>query len=238
MRYSFVLLLLQCFTISSAQRVVDVSKGDINVMSQGLFYSIGGEPFVTAKFVRLVKGSLFFNDEWTSSYIVLKNGKEIRRVMLKLNLLDNAVYYIDELGRELIAKSTIRKVILTDAITNENYRFIHSTFLPVTAQIKSGWYLWLHTGQPASLYKLYNKNLSEQTPYGSATIEQRIKTTEKYFVLYNNTMFRVKHPKDLPAVLANKKPEPESYYSQIAKDKVSLDDKFEKMVVYYNSLVK
>jgi hypothetical protein len=97
--------------------------------------------------------------------------------------------------------------------------------------------MWLHSGD-ASLYKFINKDVTESKPYGSATAEQRIRTTDKYYVFYNNTFFLIKSLKDLPNMLANKKNELEQHYQQISKMKSTSDDKFTQMILYYNLLLK
>jgi hypothetical protein len=75
-------------------------------------------------------------------------------------------------------------------------------------------------------------------PYGSATTEQRIKTTEKYLVLYNNAFLEVKKIKDVPSILANKKKELEVFLKNNDDQKASMDDRFVKLIEYYNTLFK
>jgi hypothetical protein len=103
--------------------------------------------------------------------------------------------------------------------------------------MKDSWYLWLLTGT-ASLYKIFEKNLSEQKPYGSATFEQHIKTLEKYLILYNNAFLEVKKLKEVPSVLSNKKAELEAFLKTKDDPKASMDDRFIKLIEYYNSLIK
>jgi hypothetical protein len=126
--------------------------------------------------------------------------------------------------------------VLTDAFGN-NFRFIHSSALPQQPSnpLKVGWYQWLHSGT-ASLYKYFNKSMSESTPYGSATIEQKIKTKEKYMVSYNNAFIEIPKLKDAPAILANKKSEMESFIKDKDDSKKSMDDRFVALIEYYNSL--
>ena len=64
---------------TSAQKVIDVSKQDVTVGSD-LFFTVGGEPFVNAKFVSLVEGSPYFKDEWLKGSVIMPAGKELLTV--------------------------------------------------------------------------------------------------------------------------------------------------------------
>jgi hypothetical protein len=237
MRYLSLIILLITFSITlSAQKVVDVTKQEAGVLGLNLFYSVSGEPILTAKFVKITEGTPFYKDEWKKSSVILSNGAEVKDVPIKLNLLENKVHFLDKNGKELISYSPIREVVITDDVSGENSRFVSSTYLHSNPP-KSGWYQWLHSGD-AALFKYINKDVSETKPYGSATVEQRIRTSEKYYVLYNNTFFLLKSLKDIPNVLANKKGELEQHYQQISKMKTTADDKFTQMILYYNLLLK
>jgi len=236
MKYFIPPILFLLSQTCSAQQVIDVSKQDVQV-GANLFYSVGGEPFVNAKFVNLVEGTPYFKDEWLKGIVVDKTNHEYKGISIKIDLLDNFVHYLDEKEKELIVTTPIKEIVLTDASEN-NYRFIHSSsFENSTNATKDSWYLWLSTGT-ASLYKTFKKSLSEMRPYGSATTEQRIKTSEKYFVLYNNAFLEVKKIRDAPSVLANKKAELEVFLKNKDDQKASMDDRFVKLIEYYNSLFK
>jgi hypothetical protein len=229
-------LCLLLLNVGFAQQVVDVSKQDVRV-GQNLFFVSGGEPFVLAKFVNLVEGTPYFKDEWLKGIIVSENDREYKNIDLKIDLLDNKIHYLDANGKEFIATTSVKEVVLSaDSVTN--YRFVHSsTFSQSVNTMKDSWYLWLLTGT-ASLYKIFEKNLSEQKPYGSATFEQHIKTLEKYLILYNNAFLEVKKLKEVPSVLSNKKAELEAFLKTKDDPKASMDDRFIKLIEYYNSLIK
>jgi hypothetical protein len=226
-------LLQICF----AQQVIDVSKQDVRVGSN-LFFVSGGEPFVTAKFVNLVEGTPYFKNEWLKGVVVDKANHEYKNIDLKIDLLENTIHYLDDHQKEFVATTPVKEIVLTDA-SGDNYKFVHSSVFgnTVNASKKEGWYLWLSTGT-ASLYKTFVKDLSENKPYGSATTEQRIKTHEKYLILYNNAFLEVKKIKDVPSILAGKKKELEEFLKTKDDKEASLDDRLVKLIEYYNSLFK
>ncbi len=47
---------------ASAQGGAEPRK-DIHIMAGSLFYSVGGEPIITAEFFKVVEGSHFFNED-------------------------------------------------------------------------------------------------------------------------------------------------------------------------------
>lgn len=233
-------LCIACFTLfsgyCSAQRTVDVTNGDVRVGATTVNV-VNGTPFVNTKFVRLVDGTPYFSDDWMKAVLVGTDNYNYKGQMVKLDLFDNRVHYQDEKQVELVTTTPLKELVLTDAQGN-NYRFVKGSVIQqTTPQKQESWFLWLASGT-ASLYKLFDKKLIEETPYNSATTEQHIRTTEKYMVLYNNGLMEIKKLKDAPAVLANKKSELEDFLKNKDDKNKSMDERFIALIDYYNSLVK
>lgn len=227
-------LLLTQFCFS--QQVIDISKQDVRVGSN-LFFVSGGEPFVRAKFVNLVEGTPYFKDEWLKGVVVDRFNYEYKNIRLKIDLAENTIHYLDDHQKEFIATVPLKEVVLADTL-GYNYKFVHtSSFENAVNATRNSWYLWLCTGN-ASLYKTFKKNMSEFRPYGSATAEQHIKTTEKYLILYNNAFLELKKIKDVPSILAGKKVELEEFLKTKDDPRTSMDDRMVKLIEYYNSLFK
>jgi len=233
-------LLIACcifsFINSYSQRTVDVTNGDVKV-GASTFNLVNGTPFINSKYVKLVDGSPYFSENWMKGVLVGTDNYNYKGQTIKLDLLENQVHYQDEKQNELVTTTPLKEIVLTDPQGN-NFRFVKgSTLQQATPQTQNSWFLWLASGT-ASLYKLYDKKMFEQTPYNSATTEQHIKTTEKYMVQYNNGLFEIKKLKDAPSVLANKKTELEEFLKTKDDKNKSMDERFIALVEYYNSLVK
>ena len=236
MRFLIMLLFLLPFQNCFAQQVVDVSKQDVRI-GPGMFFVSGGQPFVTTKFVNLVEGSPYFKDEWLKGIVVDASNQEYKDIKLRVDLSSNTLHYLDNNEKEFIATIPVKEVVLTDDSGN-NYKFVHSIGLKnVVNADKNKWHLWLVSGT-ASLYKKFEKDLSEFKGYGSATVEQRIKTREKYLLLYNNSFLEVKKMKDVSSLLSNKKKELEEFLKNKDDEKASMDDRMIKLIEFYNSLPK
>ncbi len=126
-----------------------------------------------------------------------------------------------------------------DTLADVSYPFINSSAFTVgKATEKPQWYLWLHSGK-ASLYKSFNKEVSEQKPYGSATTEIRIQTVEKYFIQYDGAFFEVKKLKEISSILFNKKSELDEFMKSDKLTNINLkDDKFVAIVQHFNFLMR
>lgn len=228
-----MVLLLFCFSIclgGKAQRTIDVSKPE-GSLPHGAFYSVGGTPFMNAKFVRLIDGTPYFREEWMKGTLTTPSGQEFKDLSIKLDLFDNEIHYIDSNGQEMIVTIPIQEVAVRDALM-KTYTFVQFTDAETK---KPEWLQRLATGK-ASLYKKFSKSLSENKPYGSATTEQEIKTTEIYLVHYNQAMLQIKKLKDAPAVLANKKAALEEWLR--TERGFSMDDRFIALINYYNTLLE
>jgi hypothetical protein len=76
----------------------------------------------------------------------------------------------------------------------------------------------------------------EQQPYNSATVDQYIKTTEKYYLLKDKLLIQIKKTKDLLEALNDKAAELEKFKKE--KSNTPGEKNFIEIVGYYNSLFK
>lgn len=233
MRYFFSILLCLSAIFSSAQKTVDVTTGNVSAMSPTFFNVIGGQPFVSAKFAKLVEGTPYFKDEWMKGNVVVNGGAQYPGIYLKLDLYDNEVHFRDMKGNDMIATASIQKVILFDSAAQQVFNFVNGEFIQADTRVR-GWYELLSEGK-VWLFKKFNKQVQESRPYGSATIEQSIITFANYYVLYNGTFTEIKKMKDLPGILVDKKEQLAQYIkSNNLSGKTETD--FESVINYYNSL--
>jgi hypothetical protein len=219
-----------------SQKTIDVDKdpprpgGAVNYL-----YTVAGTPFLTAKFIRVVEGSPFFDEQMMHGAIITGEGKEYKNILVRLNLLETQVNYLSEKEVEMIASIPIREVVIWDTILNHDHRFIYSDYIETTDRPEKDFYELLQTGK-AELYKQYKKRILENRPYGSATFEQTVQTNLRYYVLLNGKWIKLNKLKDLPPVFAEKKDEIAKF---ISDKKLSGDNEknFEAVVIFYNSII-
>lgn len=220
------LVSMTCF----AQRTIDVDKS--NGLPDNTFFTVGGEPFVNTKFVRLTEGTPYFKDAWLPGAGFAANGDRYK-AQLKLDLYDQQLHYLTPTGAEMIATTPLKQIALTDSPAGKTYHFVHSSLLPPQAH-KQGWYLQLASGK-VSLYQYFVKTVSEWQRYGTATKEQRIATAEEFYLVKPDAVEQIKKTKDLPALLPDKQKELEAWLRTNTKGK-STAEQLTDAVNYYNSL--
>lgn len=228
-------LLLFSAMVCNAQRVIDVNQVDVTP-TRGLFYVVGGHPFSMAKYTKVTEGSPFFNDNWMWGSVIIKSGKQYDSQLLRLDLIDNEVHYLDSAGIEMISTDAIVEVLMKDSLSGKIYRFVHSSAIavPKSERPASGWYHLLTMGS-VNLFRKFQKEIVETRPYGAATYEEAIKTINLFFVTYKNTFIRIKKIKDLPDILFDKQAELNNFINRKNLAGRTESD-YIAVVEYYNSL--
>jgi hypothetical protein len=221
----FISLLVTALNAGS-QKVIDIGKNNYSI-SPGNF-------FTNVKYFKLVEGSPYFNENWMRGSVITSQGTKYDSIMLRLDLYENVLQYIDPQGNEMVATSPIRAVILSDSITGKKYEFDNASFINATNKIESCWYQLLTDGR-AALYKKIEKTFSESRPYGSATLERRMTDEAQYFIFVNSVFTRVKKIKDIPQFLPDKKEEMTKYINSKNLNSKS-DSDFANVLDHYNGI--
>jgi hypothetical protein len=224
--------LLPSAIIAQTQNI-DVDKDNVN--AAGLFHTTGGTPYVEAKFTRLVSGTPYFKNEWMNGILILKSGIKYKG-QLKLDLYSNEVHYLDDKKNEFVVDLPIKQVAFVSPDTS--YLFLCAPFVQEEKSVsKDYWYLQLYSDS-VSLYKYFQKKLSENRPYSSATYEQTIRTADIYWVYYNGTPIEVKKLKDAASLFGDKKDALNEFLKNSDNKHLSMDERMIAFVKYLNSLVK
>ncbi|HMW25568.1 MAG TPA: hypothetical protein PLN49_08605 [Ferruginibacter sp.] len=232
-QFLYCLLFIQTLAGHAQLKTVDVGKENLPITAN-LFYSVGGQPFNNYKYVRLTEGTPYFREEWMGGKVIMSGGFAYDSIYLRLDLVDNELHYIGPDGREMIANSPVRAVVLSDSITGARYTFVHSDYIPGAAR-NSGWYQMLDTGN-VTLYKRYVKLMNEDKPYGSAVTEQKISTSGNYFLLVNGQLVSIRKFKDIAGLLPQKKEEIKNYIN-LQNLSGKNDAEYRSLINYYNSLL-
>lgn len=201
--YIWFLCLLLTGSFCQAQKFVDVSSVD-SPLGQGLYYTINGEPFISARFSKVTEGSPYINTEFIPGILVLSGGRQYQDVPMKINILEGTLLYLNEQKEELESTVPIRKVIIPDTKTGEPRIFLHSDF--TCSRPQKTWYELLDSGK-AVLLKFDKRIMKENKPYGSATTEQIIHSRIEYLLIYNYECFSFRNRKELEQILKQSAPE-------------------------------
>jgi hypothetical protein len=198
----------------------EVQKGYSGLGS--FFNVVNSEPITAPNNPRQLNGTPFFSDEWMKGIITLSNGKSYRGEQMRLDLLNTRLYFLNQQGKEQVCVSQV-------------YTFIHSFVLPVHPDLKDS--VWLQVLQPGKvqLVKFQKKELVEKSTYASAPVDV-IKTQTRYYLWYDNRLYKVASFRDLLNVFVAHKAELEAYLNKQSpswKNEADIID----VVAYYNSLL-
>ena len=229
----FFLLIFGLMTFSGyTQKTVDVGKENLPLTSN-LFYTVSGVPFSNYKYVKLVEGTPYFDDNWMRGRIIMSKGSIYDSISVRIDLLENALHYLDKEGNEMVATSPVKSIWLIDSITGKRYQFDHSLYMELTPMPAPAWYQLLDSGR-VLLYKKFSKTINEDKPYNSAITEQRMLTTYSYVLKVNNVLFPVKKLKDLPNLLQDKQQELATFIQNKSLSGRS-EENYIDLISYYNS---
>ena len=220
-------------SLPSFSQTIDVDKNDKRLAAISNL-SASGTPYINAKFVRVVSGSPFFNEQMMRGILISRDNTEYRNIIIRLNLLESQVNFLNNKQEELIVGTPLREVTLLDTITQKNYHFIFSDHIESTDKVEKGFYQILQKGK-AGLYAQHKKVLKETRAYNSATYEQNIETYVTYYLLLGGQWKKINKMKDLPALLIDKKTEVQEYINSKRLSGYKQEE-VESVINYYNSL--
>jgi hypothetical protein len=78
-----------------------------------------------------ISGSPFINADWMPAKITLSKGKEIGSLLIKLNIESNELYFLDSIGKEMVAKEgLIKKIDFINYYSKDSIRYIFKSGYP------------------------------------------------------------------------------------------------------------
>jgi len=155
-----------------------------------------------AKYTKVTTGSAYFNEEWMRAVVNITDTTIAKNVRVRLDLLDGSLEFQNDKGEELVAATPVYSVLLIDSATGQRYTFIPSS--RITKANNKAWYQVLSSGEKITLLKEYFKELVENNHYATPQTGLEIRTTEKYFVMIDNNLTRVKKLSDITGLAGDK----------------------------------
>ncbi len=168
----------------------------------GFLVDLKGEVLVN-KYSKVTDGSPFFSDDWLKGKFIGSDGKLYDNLSLKLDLVENDIYFLNDQAKEMILKTPVKHLNLSNSMTGQSFTFIKTDLL--CQSNPKTWFQVLDTGK-AWLLKSQPKQVSELTTYGSAVTEEKIITGVYYYLLLKQDCFPIKSAQELWEKLNVKNP--------------------------------
>ncbi len=218
--------------------MIDVNGADgAGVADYNANYAVAGQLYTGIKYVRVTGGTPFFKEQFMKAVLLDDGGGRYRCNAVRINLLDNEVNFLGRDGKELIASSPIRRIILTDSTSGANYYFIWGWELtPADKALENVWFQVLVNDQ-TTLCRQIKKKVHETPAYGTATTDQDIMSIDAYYLHRDGKLTPVKNWDDLLNQLQDQKAMLTQYIHDHHLKGKSVDD-FTQLITAYNSAKK
>jgi hypothetical protein len=234
MRVLIVTLALFSAFPGAAQKVVDITRADADVVGQERMAGLaGGQVFPQYKYIKIKEGSPYYLEDWSHGSLVMANGTAFHDLDLKLDLLNHEVHYKDAGGNEMVLTTPVREIIFFPGLDARIF-IPGKPWSDVDKALEKAW-LRVLVNDKTSLLLDIRKKLVESTSYASATAEEVINDEEVYFLQKDDHLFRVKHWSDLSTLLGDK----QDQVAQFIKANHLTGDaplEYAEVVAYYNRL--
>lgn len=196
----------------------------------------GGKPWIAPPESVDVEGTPFFNEKYTKATVLMKNNQFIENLPVKLNLLENKLFYLDEKGVEMESVMPVNKIIFTEVGSPLNGIIFSNGFIP-GGQIAGNTFLQVLDTGKVWLLQHYLLSVSDYKPYGTNMTIKKVNTKTSYYVgTPSGALFGLGKEDAVLQALSNRK-EQVSKFIQINKLKFKNADDYRTVVRYYNSLL-
>lgn len=235
MRPLLLLLILFSGTIATAQRVIDITHSDADVIGNERMRGLaGGSIFPADQYIKVKEGTPYYSDDWAMGTLVLDGGTTYQNLELKLDLLRHEVHYKDAADREMILTAPLREIVLHPGGLDARYFILGKACADVDKKLADSW-LQVLVNDKVSLMLDRRKKLVESTAYASSTVEQSIEDKEVYFLQKGGTCFRVAKWSELVGLLGDRSTQVARY---IKENDLTGEAPIEyaQLVTYYNTL--
>jgi len=186
-----------------------------------------------------ISGSPFINDEWIMAMITLSQGNEIGPLKIKLNIENNELYYLDSLGKEMIAvEGIVKKVDCINYYSKDSIRYIFKTGYPaIDKQNENYYYQVLTEGNVELLAKKFKYIRTTKEEVSGAVSKDFVEGIVTMYVYANNAIREFRPNKNfIISVLKNKEQEINKFIDTDRTNFKKTKDVV-RLINYYNSLL-
>jgi hypothetical protein len=180
-----------------------------------------------------LQGTPFYQEGWTKGKIYTQDNLVYPDLFLKVNFLEERIYYLDSIGRDVAITMLLKKIELLEAKTAKPVMFVNGNTLPVP---RRGWHQLLFQDS-LILIKVVKKTISDHTSYNSDT-EFFIQTVESYYVQLDGKDERISKATDFIQFFSKDKKAVVQKFINELDDDLSKDGKLVLTAEFCNNLLK
>ena len=194
--------------------------------AQEIVYDFSGQPVLLKKYEEY-KGSPFWYDQWKKGILRLKDGRAFKDMDMKYDIVGEQVVF-ERSGVVLRFNDPVSEFTLGNELFRSGYQ-------AADGRTEQSFYQVISDGNVQFLKRI-NKTVTENKPYGSATLQKEFTSSEGYYIARGKQLRKVRKDKrSIFEALGNRSAELEQF---AASKKLNLKDDADiaLLVNYYNSL--
>jgi hypothetical protein len=198
---------------------------------------INGKSLIKEKYNDDIEGSPFLNSDWAEADLVLRHGKEIKKIQANLNVESNELYIKDSTGKVLVIQDlVVTEIAFTNrSISNPEGRIFRNGYPPVDKQSVNFFYEVLADGRIQLLRKL-SKNIDVIKNELSGEVRKEFVENNSYYVLSDKGIENFRYQKEFVLDLLKDKQAAVDEYVKANKINFKKIPDVQKLLIYYNGL--
>jgi len=183
-----------------------------------------------------IKGTPFFNKDWSAALVTLKDNRTFKNVSVRLNCVNNTLHYLTSNKEEMIAPDgVIKEVLLIDSsgAAVKEHQFVSG--YPAIGKHTAYTFYERQLNGKAQLLVFTKKRMLENRPLGSPAPEKEYLGVESYFVFKDGVMHEWEKGKDFLLNLLADKREAVEQYIKAQGLKCRSEEDLKKVLSFYNT---
>lgn len=180
-------------------------------------------------------GTSFFNDKWLKGEVVFEDGKNIKDIALKYDLVKDQLLFLGKNDDEYYFNNPVKEF----SLTNEANKYLFRNGFPSIKSLNENSYYEVLSDLKVKLLKKNIKSISETKEFNSATVVRNVLDNITYYFFKNGELipFRKDDIKNIAKLLdAEKSTQIVDFYLK-SKLNIKKEDDLKKIVAFYNTIL-
>lgn len=208
-----------------------------NVGRMGSFVDFNGRSLMK-KYDGDIAGSPFINENWEKAILTLSKGKKTSPVLIKMNIENNELNYMDSSGKEFIADARqVKRVDYISFYTKDSMRYIFKNGYPAIYNQDTSFYYQVYTegkiellGKKTKYIRTYKHDVTGETT------KEFLDAAIVFYVYTRRTMEEFHPYKSFILTVMRDKEQAVATYMSDNKVNLKKTSHLIKLFNYYNSL--
>lgn len=182
-----------------------------------------------------LNGTSFFNDKWLKGDVTFEDGKNIKNIALKYDLVQDQVVFLGKNDFEYYFNQPVKEF----SLINDENKYLFRNGFPSIKNFDENSYFEVLSDLKVKLLKKNSRSISETKEFNSATVVRNVLDNVTYYFFKNGGLVNFKKDdiKNVAKLLdAEKSPQIIDFYLQ-NKLNIKREEDLKKIIEYYNTIL-